>query len=796
MSKRITTGDIKTEGELSNREMNTLSGAAAKTTTKKTETKSKGHDHETDGIHDDNNRTGNNGLGSGSKTKSAADKKKAAAEAAAAKKKADAEKKAAEAAAAAKLKRKGGMTSGEGAEIRDDSYFSFKRTGKGAKDGQGADLDVDTVIGSERVRWDPIVLDLDGDKKISTQAKKESTVKQYAWEKAGYDWGKFGAEKIDWNDVNATWAARTDEFQKQQGFYNEQRDLGLQGLVSSYSYSYSGSYSGSNYYSYYNWSGSYSGSWQGGANFDIAGRKMSTGWASNYDVKYGKEGVSSHSNSLSGVSDRTLSWNKYDYDAKFTANSGSTWMGKWDVKYDYKATTVENADVNLFSTGGRQFDLNGDSTLDRMTWVGGKDAFLAIDWNANGRIDSGIELFGGRTNDGVRELRFLDTNYDGKVNSKDKDWSKLKLLKADGSLVELSSESISEFSVGDTAKGKTKAEKAAEDAAAAAKTKTSKSKTAGGSVTNDPSAKNSKAHNHQTDGIHDDNNRIGNNGLGGGKKEDDGKLPTVTAGEGAQVIDGTTFRFTRKDGSRGIGVDLNLDIVDGKRDSERMADLQKWWQTDEGRAWRRMDPVALDLDGDNKISTSAFKRREGLMGRWGGGKDAQWNFEGGMAGFDMNFDHLNDRTTWVAGADAFLAIDWNRNSRIDSGAELFGPRTDDGIRELREMDSNLDGVVDKGDKNFSLLKVVSAEKERQWFWDSAKSTWSTREVTSENRFKTSSLDSTSIVSFEIGLDSARRPKAATGTKVTDAAGTTAKGKAAFGSDGKTTAAAKTPAKKK
>lgn len=64
------------------------------------------------------------------------------------------------------------------------------------------------------------------------------------------------------------------------------------------------------------------------------------------------------------------------------------------------------------------------------------------------------------------------------------------------------------------------------------KTTVGSSKTSGGAVTNDPSAKNSNAHNHQTDGIHDDNNRIGNNGLGAGGNS---KAKTTLAGAGSST---------------------------------------------------------------------------------------------------------------------------------------------------------------------------------------------------------------------------------------------------------------------
>lgn len=48
---------------------------------------------------------------------------------------------------------------------------------------------------------------------------------------------------------------------------------------------------------------------------------------------------------------------------------------------------------------GVPFDIDGDGRLDPIAWTSGdaEDAFLALDRNGNGRIDSGLELFGNHT---------------------------------------------------------------------------------------------------------------------------------------------------------------------------------------------------------------------------------------------------------------------------------------------------------------------------------------------------------------------------------------------------------------
>ncbi len=63
--------------------------------------------------------------------------------------------------------------------------------------------------------------------------------------------------------------------------------------------------------------------------------------------------------------------------------------------------------------------------------VGAPGFFLAIDKNGNGQIDSGIELFGENRGEGIangfESLRKLDTNHDGHINAKDRDFYQLLL---------------------------------------------------------------------------------------------------------------------------------------------------------------------------------------------------------------------------------------------------------------------------------------------------------------------------------------------------------------------------------
>ena len=107
---------------------------------------------------------------------------------------------------------------------------------------------------------------------------------------------------------------------------------------------------------------------------------------------------------------------------------------------------------------------------------------------------------------------------------------------------------------------------------------------------------------------------------------------------------------------------------------------------DLARTWRPFaDPLALDLDGD--------------------GFETIGNVSGEMVLFDHAGGGVRTGTGWLAGGDAWLALDRDGDGMILSGAELFGVDTPlpgggkgaDGFAALRPLDTNGDGVVDESD---------------------------------------------------------------------------------------------------
>lgn len=83
---------------------------------------------------------------------------------------------------------------------------------------------------------------------------------------------------------------------------------------------------------------------------------------------------------------------------------------------------------------GVAFDIDGDGTTDRTSFITGGDAFVALDRNGNGVIDSGRELFGDQNGDanGFLALAAYDDNQDQRIDAQDAVYSNLRLLSTDG----------------------------------------------------------------------------------------------------------------------------------------------------------------------------------------------------------------------------------------------------------------------------------------------------------------------------------------------------------------------------
>ena len=78
--------------------------------------------------------------------------------------------------------------------------------------------------------------------------------------------------------------------------------------------------------------------------------------------------------------------------------------------------------------------------------------------------------------------------------------------------------------------------------------------------------------------------------------------------------------------------------------------------------------------------------------------------------FTGTFDLLGNgkaiQSGWISSDDGFLAIDSNRNGKIDNIHELFGGASKgSGFAKLADYDSNHDGLVDAKDAQFAELRI-------------------------------------------------------------------------------------------
>ncbi|MBR3024515.1 MAG: hypothetical protein IKH71_08705, partial [Oscillospiraceae bacterium] len=109
--------------------------------------------------------------------------------------------------------------------------------------------------------------------------------------------------------------------------------------------------------------------------------------------------------------------------------------------------------------------------------------------------------------------------------------------------------------------------------------------------------------------------------------------------------------------------------------------------------------------------------------------------------FDLDVNGFMENVTWINGTDGFLAIDRNKNGKIDDGTELFGDRVvlsdgrtaASGFEVLLDMDVNGDGIIDARDPVFSDL-LIWKDKEKQGITEEGELT-----TLSENNIKAISL---------------------------------------------------------
>lgn len=79
--------------------------------------------------------------------------------------------------------------------------------------------------------------------------------------------------------------------------------------------------------------------------------------------------------------------------------------------------------------------------------------------------------------------------------------------------------------------------------------------------------------------------------------------------------------------------------------------------------------------------------------------------------FDLDCDGTEEEISTLEKGNAFLALDHNKDGKINDGSELFGAKTGDGFADLARYDEDGNGWIDEADSVFDKLKIwVKDEK--------------------------------------------------------------------------------------
>ncbi|MHB0986824.1 MAG: hypothetical protein ACYC05_14700 [Sulfuricella sp.] len=100
----------------------------------------------------------------------------------------------------------------------------------------------------------------------------------------------------------------------------------------------------------------------------------------------------------------------------------------------FRAVALDLNGDGVQTTGANKtvvFDVDDSGFMKNTAWLDNNDGFLFLDRNLNGSIDSGRELFSNSIVDlsarGLAGMRWIDSNYDGRLTAADPVWNELKI---------------------------------------------------------------------------------------------------------------------------------------------------------------------------------------------------------------------------------------------------------------------------------------------------------------------------------------------------------------------------------
>ena len=78
--------------------------------------------------------------------------------------------------------------------------------------------------------------------------------------------------------------------------------------------------------------------------------------------------------------------------------------------------------------------------------------------------------------------------------------------------------------------------------------------------------------------------------------------------------------------------------------------------------------------------------------------------------FDLDSNGTEDQISFVSSGNGFLAVDTNKDGKINNGTELFGPQTGNGFNELAQFDEDNNKWIDESDSIFNKLCIWTKDE--------------------------------------------------------------------------------------
>jgi hypothetical protein len=147
--------------------------------------------------------------------------------------------------------------------------------------------------------------------------------------------------------------------------------------------------------------------------------------------------------------------------------------------------------------------------------------------------------------------------------------------------------------------------------------------------------------------------------------------------------------------------------------SEKMGFFAKGFvQTDDGRNIEFTLKLNLSREQlqNQEISIGNAKTKDPLIINLKGNSAQLTNTK---FDFDLDSDTKTDKISFVDENSGFLAIDINKDGKINNGKELFGPTTGDGFIELKSYDSDNNDWIDEKDSVYKELFIWTRDSKGQ-----------------------------------------------------------------------------------